>query len=251
MNYRYNPEGDFPWAPVLAVAGVGAVAVWWWTRLPERLRWLASFDFRTVIDVGANTGQFAGEARRFAPDAMIYSFEPLPDCYAALVQRFQGDSKFRAFNTALGEAPGQAVFHRSSYSPSSSLLRMASLHSEAFPETAGSMDVTVPVDTLDNLRPSLELRPPVLLKIDVQGFEDRVLRGATGLLASVDVAILELSIEPLYEGQMLFDGVYRIMADRGFVYRGNSEQTRHPADGRVLQVDGVFTRNQPSVPGTG
>lgn len=211
-------------------------------RRPKRLAWLDSFGFRTVLDVGANTGQFVDEARRFAPDAMIYSFEPLPDCYAELVSRHGKDPKFRAFNFAIGDAPGKTTFHRSSYSQSSSMLKMAALHVEAFPETAGGVEVTIPVDTLDNVRDRLELRGPVLLKIDVQGFEDRVIRGATELLADVDVAVIEMSIEPLYEGQTLFDGVYRMMVDRGFVYRGNHLQLQHPADGRVLQVDGLFTR---------
>jgi FkbM family methyltransferase len=211
-------------------------------RRPKRLTWLDSFGFRTVLDVGANTGQFVDEARRFAPDAMIYSFEPLPDCYAELVARHGADPKFRAFNFALGDAKGETTFHRSSYSQSSSMLKMAKLHVEAFPETAGGEEVTIPVDTLDNVRGTLDLRRPLLLKIDVQGFEDRVIRGATDLLAEVDVAVIEMSIEPLYEGQTLFDGVYRMMVDRGFVYRGNLLQLQHPADGRVLQVDGFFTR---------
>ena len=70
-------------------------------RRPKRLTWLDSFGFRTVLDVGANTGQFVDEARRFAPDAMIYSFEPLPDCFAQLVSRHGKDPKFRAFNFAI------------------------------------------------------------------------------------------------------------------------------------------------------
>ncbi len=211
-------------------------------RRPRRRSWLDSFQFRTVFDVGANTGQFVEEARGFAPAAQIYSFEPLPDCYAQLVSRFRDDDRFRAFNIAVGDARGETTFHRSEYAQSSSMLPMAQLHKDAFPETAGGATLTVSVDTLDNLRESLVIAGPVLLKIDVQGFEDRVIRGATELLAQVDVALVEMSVEPLYEGQTLFDGVYRMMVERGFVYRGNHLQLQHPRDGRVLQVDGLFTR---------
>ncbi|CAN5538808.1 [alpha-L-fucopyranosyl-(1-_3)-alpha-L-rhamnopyranosyl-(1-_3)-2-O-methyl-alpha-L-rhamnopyranosyl] dimycocerosyl phenol-phthiocerol 2'''-O-methyltransferase [soil metagenome] len=211
-------------------------------RPPKRRSWLESFRFRTVLDVGANTGQFAAEARAFAPDAMIHSFEPLPDCYDDLVKNFRGDRRFRARNLAVGDARGSATFRRSSYSPSSSMLEMAKLHRDAFPETAGGSEVSVNVDTLDDLEPELDLRAPVLLKIDVQGYEAHVLRGATHLLQKVDVAVVEMSIEPLYEGQTLFDGVYRMMVERGFLYRGNLVQLEHPADGRILQVDGLFTR---------
>ncbi len=211
-------------------------------RKPKRRDWLWSFDYQTVLDVGANTGQFAEEARRFAPRAMIHSFEPLPDCHSDLVRRFAKDTKFRSYNVALGDAVGETTFHRSAYAQSSSMLKMAALHVEAFPQTAGGSEITVAVETLDHLRDRLDLRSPTLLKIDVQGFEDRVLRGATTLLGDVDVAVIEMSVEPLYEGQTLFDGVYRMMSDRGFVYRGNHLQLQHPQDGRVLQVDGLFTR---------
>ena len=51
-----------------------------------------------------------------------------------------------------------------------------------------------------------------------------------------------MSVEELYKGQKLFDDIYRILVDFGFVYRGNYEQLFNPHDGRVLQVDGIFVR---------
>lgn len=211
-------------------------------RGPREPSWLASVGFRTVLDVGANTGQFADEARGFAPLAKIYSFEPLPDCYEALVRDRKGDPRFQAFPVALGDAPGTTTIHRSAYAPSSSLLAMGKLHEDAFPHTRGGREVPITVETLDGMRSKLDLVAPVLLKIDVQGFEDRVILGATETFPRVDVAVIEMSVEPLYEGQKLFDDVYAMMVARGFSYRGNHQQLRHPRDGRVLQVDGIFVR---------
>ena len=218
-------------------------------RRPKRLTWLDSFGFRTVLDVGANTGQFVDEARLFAPDAMIYSFEPLPDCYATLVKRHRADPRFRAFNFALGDAPGETTFHRSSYSQSSSMLKMAALHVEAFPETAGGEEVTIPVDTLDNVRTKLELRGPVLLKIDVQGFEDAVLRGAERSLARCTGLHLELSLVPLYEGALPFAGMVEQLAARGFVLTDLHPGFNDPRSGELLQVDGTFFRLREGGPG--
>jgi len=204
-------------------------------------RWLRNMRFRTVLDVGANTGQFVGEARKIAPDAFIYSFEPLRDCYEALCAQQRGDARFKAFHVALGDEAGEVTMHRNDYSQSSSLLPMAELHKTAFPETTHSSPETVKVRRLDDMAAELRIERPMLLKIDVQGFEAKVIAGAGELLRQADVIIVETGVEALYEGQALFDDVYRMLYERGFRYRGNHNQLHSPHDGRVLQADAFFT----------
>lgn len=204
-------------------------------------RWLRRMNFRTVLDVGANTGQFVGEARRMAPDAFVYSFEPLRACYELLRDGRRDDARFRAFHVALGEEPGEVTMNRNDYSQSSSLLPMAELHKQSFPETRHSTPETVEVKRLDDVLAGVVLERPLLLKIDVQGFEAKVLAGATETLKQADVIIVETGVEALYEGQALFDDVYRMLYERGFRYRGNHNQLLSPDDGRVLQADAFFT----------
>jgi hypothetical protein len=81
------------------------------------------------------------------------------------------------------------------------------------------------------------------VKIDVQGFEDQVIQGGQTTLARARVALVELSVEPLYDNQPLFHEVYERMVALGFRFRGAHNQLFHPQDGRVLQVDGIFTRD--------
>ena len=50
-------------------------------KLQEHRKWLQAANIRTVVDVGANAGQFSSAIRCFVPEAQIYAFEPLPDCY--------------------------------------------------------------------------------------------------------------------------------------------------------------------------
>jgi FkbM family methyltransferase len=208
-------------------------------------RWLRDLRFKTVFDVGANTGQFVGEARKIAPDAFIYSFEPLRACFEALRDGRRDDPRFRAFHVALGDEPGEVTMHRNDYSQSSSLLPMAELHKTAFPETRHSTPEKVEVRRLDDVAAELTLARPLLLKIDVQGFEAKVIAGATETLRSADVIIVETGVEALYEGQALFDDVYRMLYERGFRYRGNHNQLLSPDDGRVLQADAFFTPATP------
>lgn len=205
-------------------------------------KWLRDVGFRTVLDVGANVGQFATAAHAILPEAAIYSFEPLPDCFSELQKQMAGAEKFRAFNVGIGAERGEIQFNRSSFAPSSSFRKMATLHKETYPWTAGSEQVTVKVETLDDIAATLELPEPILLKIDVQGYEDQVLAGGRNTCNRVAAIIVEVSFEVLYEGQPLFDDIYRVITGMGFVFKGNLEQTSDKYSGCALYADAIFLR---------
>ena len=119
---------------------------------------------------------------------------------------------------------------------------MGPTHVREFPWTAGGDQVAVRVSTLDATLADVTLTRPLLVKIDVQGTEDLVIAGGRATLAEAAVVIIETSFEPLYEGQPLFDHIYRLMCADGFEYRGSLGQLVSPQDGRVLQADSVFVR---------
>lgn len=207
----------------------------------KQLQWLIDMQIKTVLDIGANTGQFAQMIGKLLPDAMIYSFEPLPDCYEELVSNFASRSKFKGLNLALGNETGQIQMNRNEFSLSSSVLPMDELHKKIFPFAQTAVVQEVSIARLDDVVDSLELREPMLVKVDVQGFEDRVIDGGIKVFNQANVIFIELSIEQLYEGQLLFDGIYQKLKSLGFRYRGNYEQASS-ADGRILYVDSIFTR---------
>src|SRR5437868_974298 len=117
---------------------------------------------------------------------------------------------------------------------------MAELHTATFPHTRDVRTIEIKMQRLDDAVQSLKLVQPLMLKIDVQGYEERVLRGGEKTLALADVVLVETSLEKLYDGQSLFDDVYRLLTTQGFTYRGSFDQLRHPHDGRVLQQDSIF-----------
>lgn len=208
---------------------------------PEMRRdWIKALPVRTVLDIGANTGEFAAEIRDLLPEALIYSFEPLRDAYAALISQMRGDGRFRAFNFALGSEDSRGVIHRSSFSPSSSLLPMLDLHTAAWPHTAGGSAEEIEVRRLDSL--GIEPEPDLLVKIDVQGFEDRVIAGGRETLGRAAYVITEVSFARLYEGQPLYEDIYRLLTEMGFRYRGSLWQLPDPRDGKPLQADAFFAR---------
>jgi FkbM family methyltransferase len=206
------------------------------------LPWLKQAQIRTVLDIGANTGQFASAVHEVLPHARIYSFEPLDDCYKQLKNRLSNADGFKAFNVSLSSEDGSAKFYRNAYTQSSSLLPMTDLHRNAFAWTAQTAPVTVKMRRLDSFWDEIELQRQVLVKIDVQGSEDQVLLGAERVIGEAKYVIVETSFEPLYEGQASFERVYDIMIGYGFRYAGNMDQLASPIDGRILQADALFVR---------
>jgi FkbM family methyltransferase len=214
-------------------------------ELSRHREWMKGSGIRTVLDVGANSGQFASAVRCVLPHARIYSFEPIPDVHARLVARLAPLGNFESFCVALGASCGETTFWRSEFSKSSSLLPMSRTHREAFPWTSRSTPTQVTVDRLDNYIPRIVLDPGVLLKLDVQGYEAAVLEGAKEILAQVSFVQVETSFATLYEGQSSFGEVYRLLTEAGFDYAGSSGQTRSPVDGAILQEDALFRRSAP------
>lgn len=210
----------------------------------NQTRWLTDLHIKTIFDIGANTGQFAHAIARIFPEARIYSFEPLAECYEELIQSFHNNPNFTGFNLALSNEIGETQIYRNQYSPSSSLLPMAELHKNIFPHTYHETVESVRVTRLDDVAKELDIREPILVKIDVQGFEDKVISGGINLINRAKLLIIEMSIEPLYHNQPLFNDIYQTLLDLGFQYSGNYEQLHHPEDGRILQVDGIFIKHQ-------
>jgi FkbM family methyltransferase len=204
--------------------------------------WLGKEEIKTVLDIGANTGQFALRIHKILPDVQIYSFEPLSDCFEELKRNMRDIPKFQGFNYALGNGTGKHVIYRNDFSDSSSLLPMEQLHKDAFPYTGNAKEETIEIRRLDDIASSLELTETILIKIDVQGFEDRVIQGGQETIRRAKILIVEMSFEPLYRSQLLFDGIYSMLKAQGFVFKGYEESLRNPKDGHILQCDGIFAR---------
>jgi FkbM family methyltransferase len=197
---------------------------------------------KTIIDVGANRGMFTRCAQYVFPEASIYAFEPLADCYEELRSLSQQSRKIHCYNVALGNVNRRSTFYRSSYDYSSSCLRMGPLHRKAFPYTGVQSVEKVNMQTLDTVMKRIPVRSPVLMKVDVQGYEMHVMKGAKKSLALIDCLICEISIRPLYEGGSGFDEIYSLLFRAGFAFSGQVGELKHPDTGEILQFDGLFLR---------
>lgn len=206
---------------------------------------LSSTKVDFVLDVGANEGQFAKKISELFPAAKIYCFEPLKLPFANLNSwaATQG-GRVSCFNIGLGDSVGEVQMHfHVNHSPSSSLLSSTTHGQQLYPQTKMERIEMIKVNTLDKFYSDYlgQLSGNVLLKLDVQGFEDRVLRGAKELLTHVSACLLEVCLDPLYENQANFLDLVHIMDKAGFRYAGNVIQA-YGDDGRVIYIDALFTK---------
>jgi FkbM family methyltransferase len=199
-------------------------------------------DFASVLDVGGHHGQFTLFALERFPRASIVTFEPQAEGAAKIREVTAGEPRVRLENFALGAEPGSAELNISKRSDSSSLLPIGSGQVEAFPGTQATSTETIQIETLDNLLPEAPAAP-ALLKIDVQGFELDVLRGAERTLKSIDEIFVECSFVELYSGQPLIGEIVAHLAERGFSLAGVFGVVYDDA-GRCLQADCLFRPTQ-------
>jgi len=170
-------------------------------------RHLLDATLATVIDIGANRGQFSLAARRWAPGARVFAFEPLSVPAEVFRKVFAGDARVRLYQAAIGPQAGEAVIHVSAADDSSSLLPISGLQGRIFPGTGEAATEKIRVGRLSDFVSAEDIKAPAMLKLDVQGFELEALRGCEVLLGRFSLVYVECSFIPLYTGQALADEV--------------------------------------------
>lgn len=207
-------------------------------RVTAALEW---FRLSTVVDVGANVGQYGTALRASGFAGRIVSCEPVPGAYGRLARRIGDDLAWTGIETAVGAQVGLLDINVSANSYSSSIRPMTDAHRRAAPGSAYVGAVSVPVTTVRDLVADERIDPrQSLLKIDTQGYESEVLDGAGDLLGQFAAVQLELSFVPLYDSQQLFPELTRRMESVGYVMWGVEGGFSDRRTGRTLQCDGLF-----------
>lgn len=211
-----------------------------------RRRLLTSVGIDVVIDVGANVGQFAKGLRNpIGYTGQIISFEPLPDAFAELQAAADSDPDWEVHRLAIGDQVGHLPINVSRNRVSSSFLPITAASTAVEPASAFENRCTVSMRRLDDVIPTLNAVTPasrIMLKIDTQGFESRVLDGAQESLKRMNLVQMEMSLVQLYETETLFLEMCNRMYSRGFTLVALDPGFGDAATGKLLQVDGVFAR---------
>jgi FkbM family methyltransferase len=203
-----------------------------------------SLEIDLVLDVGANEGQYASALRRYGYRGRIASFEPVDAAFSRLRRRASRDQAWDAHQFALGNVSSAMQIHvAGNAGASSSFLSMTPLHRSAAPQAEYTHDREVAVARLDALAPSLLGGSRRLaLKLDVQGYELKVLEGCVDTLPSIVAIQVELSLAPLYIGGPLHEEVLSYLGHRGMRLVHLEPGFWDRATGELLQCDAVLVR---------
>jgi FkbM family methyltransferase len=222
-----------PYRTALLRHGVAAVV--------EHEAVLGSLELRTVVDVGANRGQFSLFALHSYPRATIISLEPLSEPAMRFRRVFAGERRVTLHHAALGPNSGQSTMHVSGHDDSSSLLPITAAQGKLFRGTEEVRTETVRIAPLSELLGNESIDEPALLKLDVQGYELEALRACEELLERFEFVCAEGSFIELYQGQVLADDLIAWLRARGYalvcVYGTVSDKL-----GRAVQADMLFKR---------
>ena len=208
----------------------------------KRALLLNHYGIDLVFDVGANDGGYGQQLREFGYEERLVSFEPLAAAYARLERLTRSDRRWVAINAALGDERADAEINVAANSTSSSFLPMREAHLSAAPWSRYRGTEKVSIMRLDDIFSAYCVDDRSLLKLDVQGYEEHVLRGAETSLPAIHGVQLEMSLVPLYAGSWGFMDAVEHFSRLGFDLVGLEPGFYNRATGRLLQVDGLFMR---------
>lgn len=211
----------------------------------QTLLGLKTRPIQTIIDVGANTGQFAQMISQFFPNAALHCFEPLPGPFAQLEEWSKSQhGRVIPYNLALGDSDAEVeMYLHSDHTPSSSLLPTTKLNEQYYPFTKEQSLVAVRQTTLDAALATAQASwaPEILIKLDVQGYENRVIAGGSKVFSEASACILEVCLDGLYEEQARFPDLLMMLGNFGYQYVGNLDQV-YADDGHCIYFDAVFIK---------
>jgi FkbM family methyltransferase len=197
-----------------------------------------------ILDIGANTGQFSGMIFKLGYCGKIVSFEPLSSAHKILKKKSERFANWTvAEQCAIGEEDGKIEINISKNSISSSVLKILNEHVSAAPNSEFIGSEKVKIYKLDTIAEKYSGdAKSIFVKIDTQGFEEKILNGSSEFIKKVKGLLIETSLVPLYEGQALFPQIYDRIIKQGFELTGVQPAFINKETGRVLQIDAIFFR---------
>jgi FkbM family methyltransferase len=215
------------------VSNSSTLDIWNWLR--------AQGDIKTILDIGANNGEFAEFLSSYFDAEQTIAIEPLPHCAAQIRLREKAIPNLKVLECALSDHNGRATLFENAYAPASSLLPVSEISMEEFPQTAGQQNkIEVDVIRLDDLVGLNSLKKNVLIKIDVQGLEDKVIRGGEETFRMAKYLLVEMSFVPMYDGQPLFEEIHELLTEIGYRFAGIKNQVNSPATGQPMFVHCLY-----------
>lgn len=208
--------------------------------MKSRQKFMEYGKYDIILDVGANIGQYVREVRGYYEyKGKIISFEPIKDAFQVLSQRHKKDHLWQGFNLALGDQNISDYINISGHSASSSFLNFNDKYLDEHKDLATVGRELIQIVTLDSVYGDLvkSYSNKVLLKIDTQGYEMNVLRGADKSLKHISGLQIEISVREVYKGEVLLNELLTYLKELGFRVFTLEPYYFDKATGELLQVE--------------
>jgi FkbM family methyltransferase len=200
---------------------------------------LKQLDINVLLDVGANRGTYAKHLRSAGFKGHIFSFEPTPSDCAKIEAIARHDEKWLALNYALGAENGRKQFNLAMIGGHTVLSSFLPIK-----HNIPTKPIDVEIRRLDDALPALIAEisnPRVFLKMDTQGFDEKVIEGAETVLPLVQGLQSEISVTPLYDEMIRYTSSLENYHRLGFQLVDLFVVNR-TEDGAVLEYDCIMKR---------
>ena len=176
---------------------------------------LKNINPETVIDIGSNKGQFVMLIEQLFPNKIIYSFEPILEVLEKQKKFFNYKKNIFFYNFALGSSTLTEDFYITKSADNSSFFK-AKKNGNKNKKFEIKEKKNIQIKTLDEVIINEKIIGPVLMKIDVQGYELEVLKGSENMLKKIEYILLEVSETEVYENQPLSDRIITFLQKRNY-----------------------------------
>jgi len=209
--------------------------------LRRRKKLLHHFGITKILDVGANTGQYAQELRKIKYEGEIISFEPISSVFEILKNNLKNDQKCKVQNFALGDKEEIKTINIAKNLASSSFFNRAKHLEENAKQTEYLSEEKVEIKKLDSIFDTLcNADEIVFLKLDTQGYEKNILKGAATSLKKIKGIQVELALKPSYNDAPGFKEIFKIIEEAGFTLFSIEEGFEDENTGQLLEIDAIF-----------
>lgn len=214
-----------------------AVDITRFTLLPPHVR----ANLRTVCDVGANRGDWTAAILKLAQPELVVAFEPIPEVFSELNARFSGRANVRCVRAAVGSSKSEVAFNVENQSELSSIRPLGDKGRKIHSAFVSPQKISVPLVTLDDELASLD--EVSLLKLDVQGYENEVIRGAKETLKKCQCLMTEVLYErDYYAGALPFLELARLIEDTSPLRLSCVSEPVLTPDGLASWADAFFVK---------
>jgi FkbM family methyltransferase len=213
-------------------------------ELDRRIKLLKNYNIDTVLDVGANIGQYGSELRNIGFNGKIISFEPTSEAFKKLQKLAKNDKNWDVHNFSLGDFDGETEINIAKNSVSSSMLESLPQLTLSAPDAKFINKETISVKKIDSIFEELDLKNKnIYLKIDTQGYENMVINGAKNSLTQIKGIQIEMALIPTYEDAITFEAMIEKLKSFNFNTTSIESGYYDKNTGKLLEVDGVFFKN--------